>query len=111
MTTSTSDAKHILTVYWVMSDPNNEEQMRELVEALEAQRDIPGVITVEHGPKTSQVDWGGPEKNFDYGMVLSFDNFDSARAYVPHPIHQKLVEVILRFGSEVSDVRGFWIDQ
>ena len=111
MTASTHDAKHILTVFWVLSNPENEDQMRELVEALEAQRDIPGVMTVKHGPRTKQVDWEGPDKDFDYGMVLTFDNFDSARAYVPHAIHQTLVATILRLGSNVSDIRGFWIDR
>nr|WP_255325573.1 Dabb family protein [Sphingobium sp. 15-1] len=108
---SNDKAKHILTVFWVLSDPSHVEKMGELVAAVEAQREIPGVLSVKHGPRTSEVDWEGPDKAFDYGMVLTFDNFDSARAYVPHPIHQTLVSTILRLGSEVSDIRGFWIDR
>jgi len=103
-----TEAQHILTAYWTLNDPQNADVMRELIDAIEAQRNIPGVLSLEHGPRTLKVDWEGPQDSFDYGMVLAFDNFDSARAYVPHPIHQKLVAIVVRTGS---DIRGYWIDR
>lgn len=103
-----SAAEHMLMVCWALNDRENENQIRELTEAIEGQREIPGVLTIDSGPRTKQVDWEGPDDAFDYAMVLTFDNFDSVRAYPSHPIHQKLVATILRLGS---DIRGFWIDR
>jgi hypothetical protein len=103
-----SAAEHILMVCWALNEPGNADQVRELVERIDAQREIPGVLTIESGPRTKQVDWEGPDDAFDYAMVLTFDNFDSVRAYPPHPIHQELVATILRRGS---NIRGFWLDR
>lgn len=106
MTAST--AQHILMVCWALNEPSNQEHVLAITKAIENQAGIPGVLTIEHGPRTKRVDWEGPDDQFDYAMVLTFDNFASVRAYPPHPIHQHLVETILRFGS---DIRGFWIDR
>jgi hypothetical protein len=106
-----SDRGHALTVFWKLDLPEKAEARRDLVAAVEAQRVIPGVLSVQHGPRMLQADWDAPDKTFDYGMLLLFDSFDSARAYVPHPVHQALVATILRLGSDVSDIRGFWFDQ
>lgn len=103
-----SAAEHILMVCWALNDPENEDQVRELTKAIEGQREIPGVLTIESGPRTRKVDWEGPDDAFDYAMVLTFDTFDSVRAYPPHPIHQNLVATIARLGS---NIRGFWIDR
>lgn len=54
---------------WTITEPSNAEQMLELTAALDAQRDIPGVVSVEHGLRTARVDWDGPDKAFDYAMV------------------------------------------
>lgn len=103
-----TETQHRLFVCWSLSDPENEEEMRELAEAIARQRDIPGVITVDAGPRTTKVDWEGPDDSFDYAMSLTLDSFDSVRAYPPHPIHQDLVATILRLGS---NIRGFWFNQ
>ena len=47
-------------VCWALNDPENDDQVRELAAAIEAQREIPGVLTIESGPRTKQVDWAGP---------------------------------------------------
>ena len=104
---ATTEVQHRLFVCWCLRDPGNEEQLRELAEAIDRQRIIPGVIAIDAGPRTTRVDWEGPEDSFDYAMSLTFDSFDSVRAYPPHPIHQDLVATILRLGS---DIRGFWVD-
>ncbi|MDI9979965.1 MULTISPECIES: Dabb family protein [Rhodococcus] len=103
----TATAEEILMVCWALNEPEDEDQVRELTSAIEGQSEIPGVLTIEHGPRTKRVDWEGPDNQFDYAMVLTFDNFDSVRKYPPHPIHQHLVATIQRLGS---DIRGFWID-
>lgn len=101
-------AEHVLMVCWALDDPDDEGKVRELVRAIDKQRQIPGVLTLEHGPRSRQVDWEGPDDAFDHAMVLTFDTFASVRAYPPHSIHQELVETILRLGS---GIRGFWIDR
>ncbi|WP_033295897.1 Dabb family protein [Amycolatopsis jejuensis] len=102
-----TEARHRLYVCWSLNNPGNEQEVRELSAAIARQRDIPGVLSIQDGPRTRQVDWEGPEDSFDYAMTLTFDTFDSVRAYPPHPIHQDLVALILRIGS---DIKGFWID-
>jgi hypothetical protein len=106
MTTSTA-AQHRLFVCWALHEPDNAEAVRRLAAAVAAQKDIPGVLSIEHGPRTYEVDWEGPNDDFDYAMSLTFDTFDAVRDYPPHPIHQELVALILELGS---DIRGFWLD-
>ena len=107
MNASTGGA-HRLFVCWSLSEAGNEEHVREVAEAIARQRDIPGVIAIEAGPRTTRVDWPGPDDAFDYAMTLTFDSFDSVRAYPPHPIHQDLVATIQRLGCHI---RGFWFDR
>jgi hypothetical protein len=100
----------VLTVVWASAAAQDGVEFAQVVEAIEAQRNIPGVLSVRHGPRTSGADWAGPDMAFDYGMVLTFENIRFARTYVPHPIHQNLVDTILRSGSEERSIRGFWFD-
>jgi hypothetical protein len=102
--TAPESGRHRLFVCWALREPDDGEHVRELVDAIARQRDIPGVLSVEFGPRTTQVDWEGP----DAAMTLTFDSFDAVRAYPPHAIHQALVATILRLGS---DIRGFWFDR
>lgn len=101
------EAQHRLYVRWDLNDTSAEEATRELEEAIRAQRDIPGVLTIDYGPRPRQVDWEGPSRDFDYAMSLTLDTFENVRAYVPHPIHDALVELIYCIGS---NIRGAWID-
>lgn len=101
-------AEHILMVCWALNEPENEDQLREITDAIDGQIGIPGVLSIEHGSRSRQVDWEGPDDQFEYAMVLTFDNFASVREYPPHPIHQHLVATIHRLGS---NIRGFWIDR
>lgn len=107
MTATPDVAEHRLFVCWALRDPDDAAEVQKLADAVAAQKDIPGVLTIDHGPRTPQVDWEGPQYDFDYAMSLTFDNFDSARAYPPHPIHMALVELIVEIGS---DIRGYWFD-
>lgn len=102
-----AEARHRLFVCWSLNDPRDEKGIRAISEAIARQRDIPGVLSIQAGRRTAQVDWAGPEDSFDYAMSLTFDNFDSVRAYPPHPIHQALVSLILELGSNIT---GFWMD-
>ena len=57
MSISSTQPEHVLTVFWKLSDPGNTERMQVFVEALDAQHAIPGVLSVKHGPRATQVDW------------------------------------------------------
>ncbi|WP_176595027.1 MULTISPECIES: Dabb family protein [Sphingobium] len=107
MTTSSTDAKHMLMACWKVNQAGNEEHLRELVDAIEAQVRIPGVLAIEHGPRTAQVDWEGPDKDFGYAMLVTFDGIGAVRAYPSHPLHQQLVGTIYYVGD---DIRWFWMD-
>lgn len=104
---SSDHAQHRLFVCWALTNPDNGDAVSRLARAVENQKDIPGVLSIEQGRRTPQVDWEGPQYDFDYAMSLTFDNFESARNYVPHPIHEALVELILQIGS---NIQGHWFD-
>ena len=55
-------------------------------DALEALREIPELLALTWGD-----DAGHFEGNFDVVAVMDFADFDSARVYVQHPIHQTYV--------------------
>jgi predicted NAD/FAD-binding protein len=108
MTNSPEGAAHTAMACWALNEPANREHLRELADAIEAQSRIPGVVSVNHGPRTAQVDWEGPDKAFDYAMLVSFTDIASARAYPSHPLHQQLVGSIYYVGD--GKIRWFWMD-
>lgn len=55
-------------------------------DALEALRAIPELLDLTWGD-----DAGHFEGNFDLVAVMDFADFDSARVYVQHPVHQTYV--------------------
>ena len=55
-------------------------------DALDALRVIPELLTLTWGD-----DAGHFEGNFDLVAVMDFADFDSARAYVQHPLHQTYI--------------------
>jgi hypothetical protein len=54
--------------------------------ALDALREIPELLALTWGD-----DAGHFDGNFDLVAVMDFANFDSARAYVQHPLHQAYI--------------------
>lgn len=105
------EAQPQLAVFWVIAHPEQPEVMERLNAAIEAQRLVPGVLALDHGPRAADADWEGPDKAFNYGMIMTFDSFEAGRAWVPDPVHQHLVDVILSSGSGADDIRAFWIGQ
>ena len=55
-------------------------------DALERMRDIPELLAMTCGD-----DAGHFEDNFDFVVVADFADFESARRYVAHPLHQAYV--------------------
>ncbi len=55
-------------------------------DALDALREIPEVLALTWGD-----DAGHFDGNFDFVAVMDFADFDSARVYVQHPLHQSYI--------------------
>ncbi|CCA94011.1 Dabb family protein [Novosphingobium sp. PP1Y] len=108
MTTTPLQAAHTAVACWKLNEDNTEAHAAELSGAIEAQIDIPGVVAVEHGPRIAAVDWEGPDKDFDYAMIVRFADLQSVRAYPSHPLHQQLIGTIFYVGD--GEVRWYWLD-
>lgn len=62
------------------------EQRQAYRDAVEAIREIPELLEMKCG-----ADAGHFEDNFDFVIVADFADFESARRYVAHPVHQTYV--------------------
>jgi antirestriction protein ArdC len=62
------------------------EEKGEYRQALERLRAIPELLDMRYGD-----DAGHFEDNYDFVMVADFQDFESARRYVAHPLHQSYV--------------------
>lgn len=78
---------------WWLKDPNNEEDVRKLREAVENMRVIPGIIDIQFGPRTKAEWTGGTEPTFDYAFVVTFESEEAIKEYQPHPLHLKTIEI------------------
>lgn len=107
-TTAPSGAKYIVMGCWKLNEPESAEQLAELRDAVEAQVRIPGIVSVEHGPRTKAADWDGPDKDYDYAMIVRLSDIDAVRAYPSHPLHQQLIGTIYYVGD--GEIRWFWLD-
>lgn len=53
---------------------------------------IPGLLSMEHGPYDSPE---GLNDGFTHGFVMTFDNGASRDAYLPHPEHERVKEIVV----------------
>ena len=53
---------------------------------------IPGLLDMEYGPYRSTE---GLNEDFTHGFVMTFDNLASRDAYLPHPLHEQVKEVVV----------------
>lgn len=53
---------------------------------------IPGLLEMEHGPYDSTE---GLNDGFTHGFIMTFDGPESREAYLPHPEHEKVKEVVI----------------
>lgn len=53
---------------------------------------IPGLLAMEHGPYESAE---GLNDGFTHGFIMSFDNGASRDAYLPHPEHERVKEIVV----------------
>jgi hypothetical protein len=53
---------------------------------------IPGLLSMEHGPYESTE---GLNDGFTHGFIMSFDSGKSRDAYLPHPEHERVKEIVV----------------
>lgn len=53
---------------------------------------IPGLLDLEHGPYQSDE---GLNEEFTHGFIMTFDSLESRDAYLPHPIHEAVKEMVV----------------
>ena len=53
---------------------------------------IPGLLEIEHGPYQSDE---GLNEDFTHGFIMTFDSLESRDAYLPHPIHEAVKDVVV----------------
>lgn len=53
---------------------------------------IPGLLGMEHGPYESSE---GLNDGFTHGFIMSFDSAASRNAYLPHPEHERVKEIVV----------------
>ena len=53
---------------------------------------IPGLLNMEHGPYQSDE---GLNEGFSHGFIMSFDSAESRDAYLPHPEHERVKDIVV----------------
>lgn len=53
---------------------------------------IPGLLDMEYGPYDSTE---GLNDGYTHGFIMTFDSPESREAYLPHPIHEKVKELVI----------------
>lgn len=71
----------------------SDEKIKICFDALESMvGKIPGLIDIEHGPYQSDE---GLNEEFTHGFIMTFDSPESRDAYLPHPIHEAVKEIVV----------------
>ena len=53
---------------------------------------IPGLLDMEYGAYDSSE---GLNDGFTHGFIMTFDSPESREAYLPHPLHEEVKEVVI----------------
>ena len=53
---------------------------------------IPGLLAMEHGPYDSPE---GLNDGFTHGFIMSFDTAANRDAYLPHPEHERVRDIVV----------------
>ena len=77
--------RQVVVSKWV--DGTSAEAKQDFREAVERLREIPELLAMTYGD-----DAGHFDDNFDFVVVADFADFESARRYVAHPVHQTYVQ-------------------
>jgi len=53
---------------------------------------IDGLLNLEHGPYQSDE---GLNEDFTHGFIMTFESAASRDAYLPHPIHEQVKDIVV----------------
>ncbi|HKH88077.1 MAG TPA: Dabb family protein, partial [Acidimicrobiales bacterium] len=76
--------RQVVSVRW--AEGVSSEARQAYRDALDGLRAIPELLALTYGD-----DAGHFEGNFDFVAVMDFADFDAARRYVAHPLHQAYI--------------------
>jgi Stress responsive A/B Barrel Domain len=70
-----------------------EEQIAECFRTMEGMvNNIPGLLAMEYGPYNSTEGLNG---DFTHGFIMTFDSPESRDAYLPHPLHEQVKDLVV----------------
>ncbi len=86
-----AQVKHVVLLK--LKNTTTERKIREIFAALDGLRGkIPGLLDFSGGPYSSGE---GLHKGFTHGFVMTFADPQSRDAYLPHPDHEKVKQIIV----------------
>jgi hypothetical protein len=53
---------------------------------------IPGLLDMEYGPYDGNE---GMNEDFTHGFIMTFDSPEARDSYLPHPIHEKVKDLVV----------------
>jgi hypothetical protein len=87
---------HVVLIRWGSGDAAVRATVEEAVRALPAS--IPQILDLRAGPSTSPA---GREAGYEWGFVMTFANESARDAYLVHPAHLPVADLIGRAAAEV----------
>lgn len=92
------DAEDVVrhVVVFKYTEDASEAEIQEITEAFRALKDkIPGIVSFEYGVNNSPEDLN---QGFTHVYVVTFEDEAARDAYLPHPEHQKFVDMLMDSG-------------
>lgn len=81
---------HVVLIRWAATAPPDvTDRMEQAVAAVRTH--VPGVLEAAHGPGVSTE---GLEQGYEYGLYVRFADAAARDAYLPHPVHRPLADLI-----------------
>jgi len=85
-----SHVHHVVLVHW--KDGTSSEALEAVADAARAcVGAIPGIVDLTEGPSVSPE---GLEQGYDWGLLIAFADAAARDAYLPHPVHRVLADLI-----------------
>ncbi|WP_199423237.1 Dabb family protein [Actinotalea solisilvae] len=88
---------HVVLLRWAATAaPDAVEQLD--AAARTVRESVPGVVEISHGPSVSTEHL---ERGYDYGLYVRFTDAAARDAYLPHPAHRPLADLITTHADTV----------
>ncbi|WP_165068962.1 Dabb family protein [Marisediminicola senii] len=95
-----TEISHVVLVQWSQAaTPDARSEIARQLLAFPA--GIPGIVSVVEGVSASPEQL---ERGFEYGFIVRFESADARDAYLPHPVHVELADLI---GANAENVLVF----